>query len=60
MDRKDSPAWRDVQETQTLAMRLRDTLIVNRDRLQGERRLEVTLRGKRATLQFALFAVPTR
>ncbi len=60
VDRKDSPAWRDVQETQTLAMRLRDTLIVNRDRLQGERRLEVSLRGKRATLQFALFAVPTR
>ncbi len=60
VDRKDSPAWRDVQETQTLAMRLKDALIVNRDRLQGERQLVVTLRGKRVTLQFALFAVPTR
>ena len=59
MDRKESPAWRDVHETQTLAMRLRDTLIVNRDRLQGERKLVVALRGKRAELQFALFAVPT-
>jgi type VI secretion system protein ImpJ len=60
VDRKDSPAWRDVQETQTLAMRLKDALIVNRDRLQGERQLVVALRGKRAALQFALFAVPTR
>jgi type VI secretion system protein ImpJ len=60
VDRKDSPAWRDVQETQTLAMRLKDTLIVNADRLQGERRLSVSLRGKKVTLQFALFAVPMR
>jgi type VI secretion system protein ImpJ len=59
VDRKESPAWRDVQETQTLAVRLKDSLIVNRDRLQGERRLMVLLRGKRATLQFALFAVPS-
>jgi type VI secretion system protein ImpJ len=53
-----SPAWRDVQETQTLALRLRDTLIMNRDRLQGERKLVVSARGKPVTLQFALFAVP--
>ncbi len=59
VDRRDSPAWRDVQETQTLAMRLKDSLIVNRDRLQGERQLVVSARGKQAGLQFALFAVPT-
>ena len=53
-----SPAWRDVQETQTLALRLRDSLIMNRDRLQGERKLVVSARGKPVTLQFALFAVP--
>ncbi|MCU0871326.1 MAG: type VI secretion system baseplate subunit TssK [Pirellulaceae bacterium] len=53
-----SAAWRDVQETQTLALRLRDTLIMNRDRLQGERKLVVSARGKPVTLQFALFAVP--
>jgi hypothetical protein len=41
-------------------MRLKDALIVNRDRLQGERQLVVAHRGKRAALQFALFAVPTR
>ena len=56
--RNDKPAWRDVQETQTLALRLRDSLITNLDRLQGERSIAITSRGKRATLQFALFAVP--
>ena len=56
--RKDSPAWRDVQQTQTLALRLKDSLILNYDRLQGETQLVVSARGKRVTLQFALFAVP--
>jgi len=56
--RKDHPAWRDVQETQTLAMRLRDSLIVNRDQLQGERRMVVSFRGRQVPLEFALFAVP--
>jgi type VI secretion system protein ImpJ len=56
---RDSPAWRDVQETQTLAMRLRDSLILNQDRLQGERQLVVSARGRRVALEFALFAVPT-
>jgi hypothetical protein len=31
---------------------------MNLDRLQGERTIVVSARGKRATLQFALFAVP--
>ncbi|RPH84120.1 MAG: type VI secretion system baseplate subunit TssK [Planctomycetaceae bacterium] len=56
--RTDQPAWRDVQETQTLAMRLRENLIVNRDRLQGERTLVVSSLGRTVSLQFALFAVP--
>jgi type VI secretion system protein ImpJ len=56
--RNDKPAWRDVQETQSLALRLRDSLIMNLDRLQGERSIAISSRGKRATLQFALFAVP--
>lgn len=56
--KNDSPAWRDVVETQTLAMRLKDTLIDNKDRLQGERDIDVLAQGKRARLQFALFAIP--
>lgn len=51
-------AWKDVLETQTLAMRLKDTLILNRADLQGERKLVVALGEKQAALQFALFAVP--
>ncbi len=57
--RRDSPAWRDVQETQTLAMRLKDSLILNRDRLQGESRMVVSYKGRKVPLEFALFAVPT-
>jgi type VI secretion system protein ImpJ len=53
-------AWKDVYETQTLAMRLKDTLIENRDMLQGQRKMIVSLRGKRHPLQFALFAVPVQ
>lgn len=58
--RKDTPAWSDVQLTQTLAMRLKDSLIQNADRLQGERQLQVSFRGKPVALQFALFAVPAK
>ena len=54
---RDNAAWKDVQSTQTLAMRLRDALIVNRNELQGQRKLIVNYRGKRAVLEFALFAV---
>jgi type VI secretion system protein ImpJ len=53
-------AWKDVLETQTLAMRLKDTLIVNRQELEGQRKLVVSAAGKQAALQFALFAVPSR
>lgn len=54
----DGVAWREVQNTQTLAVRLKDSLILNLDRLQGEKTLVVSSRGRRVTLQFALFAVP--
>ncbi len=56
--KNDSPAWRDVVETQTLAMRLKDSLIQNKDKLQGERDIYVTALGKKVNLQFALFAIP--
>ena len=58
--KRDNPAWRDVQETQTLAMRFKDSLIANRDRFQGNRSVVVQTRGRNVELQFALFAVPTR
>src|SRR5262245_53214479 len=58
--KSEGPAWRDVQATQTLAMRLRDSLIVNLDQLQGKQQLVINNRGRNYPLQFALFAVPTR
>ena len=58
--RQDTPAWRDVQETQTLAMRLKDSLIANLDRLQGQQTLVVSALGRKISLKFALFAVPAK
>ncbi|QGJ71934.1 Type VI secretion system baseplate subunit TssK [Planctomycetales bacterium 10988] len=52
--------WNDVQETETLAMRLRDSLITNRNDLQGKRNMKVVFGNREAVLQFALFAVPVR
>ena len=60
VNKSEGPAWRDVQATQTLAMRLKDSVILNLDRLQGERQLVINSRGRSVPLQFALFAVPTR
>jgi type VI secretion system protein ImpJ len=59
VNRKNS-AWTDVSTTQTLAMRLQEHLILNRDKLQGERKLIVQSRGRPVELQFSLFAVPNR
>jgi type VI secretion system protein ImpJ len=54
-----APAWRDVQQTQSLAIRLKDSLIMNADKLQGERKLVVSALGRKVSLEFALFAVPS-
>jgi type VI secretion system protein ImpJ len=56
---RSNDAWKDVQATQTLAIRLRDSLIVNRDRLQGEQKIVVARGEQQVTLEFALFALPT-
>lgn len=53
-----SPAWRDVQQTQSVAIRFKDSLIMNLEKLQGERQIVVSALGRRVPLQFALFAVP--
>lgn len=55
---RQNAAWRDVQLTQTLGMRFRDKLVLNRDDPSDSRTLLVSYRGKRIPLQFALFAVP--
>ena len=55
---RDSPEWANLQKSQTLAMRLRDSMIVNRDKLQGANDIIVRVGGRQATLRFALFALP--
>lgn len=55
---RQNTAWKEVLQTQTLAMRLKDSLIVDRENLPGKRQIIVSARGRQATLEFALFAVP--
>jgi type VI secretion system protein ImpJ len=55
--RGDSPAWSDVLETQTIAIRFKDSLIANLNDLDGSREIVVRHRGRPVTLRFALFAV---
>jgi type VI secretion system protein ImpJ len=50
--------WKDVQISQTLAMRFNEQLISNLAQLEGQRNLVVTFRAKQAVLQVALIAVP--
>jgi type VI secretion system protein ImpJ len=55
---RENVAWDDVQQSQTLAIKLRETLLLNSGSLPGSRRLEVSHAGNPASLEFALFAVP--
>jgi hypothetical protein len=40
-----------------MAIRVRDSAILNADQLAGRRRVEVSYEGRVAALEFALFAV---
>lgn len=58
---RQGPAWDGVARERTLAMRLAERLIGNKDNLQGGRDLVLGLpNGRKVTLQFALFAVPVK
>ncbi len=54
---QEGAAWRDVVSTQTLAMRLKDVLIVNRDSLPDSRQLVVRYGAQNIELRFCLFGV---
>jgi len=54
----DSPAYKAVQLSQTLGIRVRDSAILNAEQLVGRRRIEVSYEGRVAALEFALFVVP--
>lgn len=55
--RRDNAAWKDVLAAQNLAIRFKEELISNLTELRGQRKLEVSVQGKRSVLEFALFAV---
>jgi type VI secretion system protein ImpJ len=53
----DNPAWRSVQATQSMGIRLRDSSILNINELAGRRRVEVAYESRVGSLEFALFAI---
>jgi len=55
---RENVAWNDVRDSQSLAMRLRDTHIANGGDLLGNRRVQVLHEGNPVAFEFALFAVP--
>ena len=58
--RLEDEAWKHVQFTQTMAMRVRTEQISNLDSLEGNRKLHVSVRGQPYSLEFAIFAVRKR
>lgn len=58
--KREEDAWKHVQVTQTMAMRVRSEQIANLNTLEGTRRLRLTISGKTYGLEFAVFAVRNR
>lgn len=57
---RENDAWKHVQVTQTMGMRVRQDQISNLDTLEGARRLRLSIAGKTYGLEFAVFAVRKR
>ncbi len=58
--KREEDAWKHVQVTQTMGMRVRTEQIANLDTLEGARRLRLAIEGKTYGLEFAIFAVRNR
>jgi predicted component of type VI protein secretion system len=58
--KREEEAWKHVQVTQTMAMRVRSEQIANLDTLEGARRLRLSIAGRTYGLEFAIFAVRKR
>ncbi len=58
--KREEDAWKHVQVTQSMAMRVRTEQIANLDSLEGARRLRLSIDGKTYGLEFAVFAVRKR
>lgn len=57
---KENQAWKHVQATKNLAIRMNQKIIRNHDKLEGQRRLLATVNDKLVGLEFAIFAVAAR
>lgn len=58
--RLDDEPWKQVQLSQTMAMRVRAEQISNIDSLEGQRRLHITVGPQTFGMEFAVFAVKQR
>ncbi len=58
--KREEEAWKHVQVTQTMAMRVRSEQIANLETLEGARRLRLSIAGRTYGLEFAIFAVRKR
>ncbi len=58
--KREEDAWKHVQVTQTMAMRVRTEQIANLASLEGARRLRLSINGQTYGLEFAIFAVRKR
>jgi type VI secretion system protein ImpJ len=58
--KREDDAWKQVQITQTMGMRVKTEQIANLDSLEGARRLRISVNGKTYGLEFAVFAVRNR
>jgi len=52
-----SSAWKDVLASRTLAIRIKDSMIANAEKLHGNRQLDVSFKQQLIPLRFALFGV---
>ncbi|MEQ1827372.1 MAG: type VI secretion system baseplate subunit TssK [Pirellula sp.] len=53
----DQPAWQDVQSSGSLALRVPDSMIANRDKIIGGKEIQIRAENETLTFQFALFGV---
>lgn len=58
--KREGEAWKHVQVTQSMAMRVKTEQIANLDSIEGARRLRLSIDGQTYGLEFAVFAVRKR
>lgn len=54
---RDTPAWQRLKTTRSMGIRVNQRLIIDMNRLQGSRKLEMAIDGQSVAIEFAVFAV---